>query len=138
MNNREKERQDNLEYITDDGGKRHFIFPMKLKDRKRVTELFTMVNDEFPVLNMPRAMEDEEGNVVKDENGNVVMNEEPFLAMMELLKMALHEDEEQFEQWLDIGMIGDVLYAFRAMSQLKKKMEMEIKMGEVGNQFMQG
>lgn len=122
MNTREKERQDSLEYIVDDNGKRHFIFPMKLKDRKLVQDLFGKVNDEFPILNMPLQALDENGVPMVDDDGNPIMNEEPYEAMVQLLELALHEKHESFEEWLDIGMVAKIFDGFRDMSGLKKKM----------------
>lgn len=122
MNTREKERQDALEYVVDDNGKRHFVFPMKLKDRRRVEKLFGKVNDEYPILNMPMQALDKNGIPMVDDDGEPVMNEEPYEAMMELLELALHESRESMEEWIDIGMVAGILDGFRDMSGLKKKM----------------
>ncbi len=127
MNIREKERQDRLEYITDDNGKRHFIYPMKLKDINRVTALFDKINDTYPILNLPMGAVDANGEPILDEDGNQVIDDEPYMAMKELCEMALHDTWENIEQWLDIGMVSDLLYSFRDMSSLKKKMDKQME-----------
>ena len=110
-----------LEFILDESGKKHYVYPMKLKDLYEVQELFSKINDEFVILNLPT----EETN----DDGEVILNTEKYDVMWELLELALHDTKDNIEQWIDLLQVSEVLAMYRNVSQLKKKlnqMESEI------------
>ena len=115
---------DTLEYILDEQGKKHYVSPMKVKDRDKVQELFSKINDEYIIMNLPAPLLDNKGNLVLDDDGNEITNVEPYIAMMELLELALHDPK--VEDWIDIAQISDALAMYRKLSQLKKKLETEM------------
>lgn len=136
MNKREYDRQEELDYVLDDDGNKHRIYPMKIKDKDRVFKLFENINDEYPLLNFPSEELDDNGNIVKDDNGNPVINDNSYIAMLELLEIALHEPAEKFTEWLDIVQVSTILYAFRGISGLKKKIqEMNKERLQIGKQL---
>lgn len=122
-----------LEYTLDEQGKKHYIYPMKLKNIGLVQELFTKFNDEFPILNLPTPLLDEEGKVVLSEDDEEIMDTTAYDAMMEVLELALMEDTQSIESWIDLQQIEDILAKYRRVSGLlKKKMEMESQMALLG------
>jgi|WetSurMetagenome_2_1015567.scaffolds.fasta_scaffold318778_2 hypothetical protein len=128
MDTRTKERLDSLEYVLDNTMKKHCIYPMKLKDRTKVATLFSKVNDEYPILNLPRPLEDDNGKLVLDEDGETIENIEPFEAMKELLELALADTWDHIEPWIDLGHISAILAAYRKLSGLKKKLDAQMAM----------
>lgn len=122
-----------LEYALDEQGKKHYIYPMKLKHTGSVQELFSRFNDEFPILNLPTPLLDEEGKVVLSEAGEEIMDTTAYDAMMEVLELALLEDTQSIESWIDLQQIEDILAKYRRVSGLlKKKKEMESQMALLG------
>jgi hypothetical protein len=116
-----------LEYIIDEEGNKHHIYPMKIKHLELVTELFSKINDEYIVLNMPSPLTDEQGKPVLNDDGEVIIDTTAYDAQSELLEIALNDDYENILEWLDIRMIQDILDSYRGLSMLKKKIAMESK-----------
>lgn len=135
MDNREKERLETLEYVIDDNGKKHHVYPMKIKERNKVSDLFSKINDEYPVLNFPMPLLNKDGKPELDEDGKQIENIEPYEAMMELLKMALRDDN--VEDWIDVGQISMILAAYRGLSGLKKKLATQEKNLQIGIKYLQ-
>jgi hypothetical protein len=105
-----------LEYILDESGKKHYIYPMKTSHLYLVQELFGKIDDEYIIMNLPyeRANED----------GEQILDTERYDAMFELLEMALQEKRAEIDKWIDIKQIADVFAAYRCVSQLKKKVKL--------------
>ena len=127
MDTKEKERKDTLEYVLDNELHKHYIYPMKLGQRNEVAALFAKINDEYPILNFPQPLLDNTGKVVLDDDGKEIENIEPYESMMHLLELALHDTQENIESWIDLGHISMILAAYRGLSRLKKKMEVQMK-----------
>ena len=119
-----------LDYVLDEQGKKHYVYPMKIKksEREKVVELFSKINDEYIIMNLPAPLMDDEGNLILDDDGHEIINVERYEAMMGLLEMALHDKQRNIEKWIDIAQIANVLAMYRQLSQLKKKLETEMKM----------
>lgn len=119
-----------LDYVLDEQGKKHYVYPMKIKksEREKVVELFSKINDEYIIMNLPTPLMDDEGNLILDDDGHEIINVERYEAMMGLLEMALHDKQRNIEKWIDIAQIANVLAMYRQLSQLKKKLETEMKM----------
>ena len=113
-----------LEYVTDEEGKKHYIYPLKIKDLGLATELFSKINDEYVVLNMPSPLTDEQGNPILNDDDEVIIDTTAYDAQAELLELALRDTYANISEWLDIKMIQDILDAYRNLSMLKKKMAM--------------
>ena len=112
-----------LEYIIDHDGKKHHIYPMLIKDIELVAELYSKINDEFAVLNVPMMAFDNDGNPMFDDNGVLIMDTTAFDAQCELLTMALKDEWDNIAKWIDIVQIQDIMDAYKGLSRLKKKME---------------
>lgn len=124
-----------LEYILDSEGKKHYIFAMKLKHKELVGELFSKIDDVFITANLPAPLVDEKGQLVLNDNDEEIINTEPYDAMMELLELALGESRESLESWIDIQQIEDVLYNYRRLSGLKKKLMELQESQQIGTEF---
>ena len=128
MDSKELSYRETLEYILDEKGVKHYIYPMKIKksEREKVVELFSKINDEYIIMNLPAPLTDDNGNPVLDDDGNTITNVEPYEAMMELLELALHDTKRNIEKWIDIRQISTILASYRELSQLKKKLETDL------------
>lgn len=113
------------EYIIDRHGKRHCIYPMLIEKLADVTELFSKINMEFIILNMPMQALDDQGNQIFDEDGEAIIDTTAYDAMNELLEMCFADNIENIGKWLDIGMIQDSLDSYQLLSGLKKQAAME-------------
>lgn len=114
-----------LEFVLD-GERKHYIYPMKLKDMQLIQDLFAKFNDEYIILNLPAPLVDEQGKFILTEDGEEIINTEPYDAMMEVLEMALKQTAKEIEEWIDLSQVEEILAKYRRISGLlKKKQEME-------------
>lgn len=114
-----------LDYIIDRNGVKRYIYPMLINDADLVADLYSKLNDEFTVLNLPQLARDADGLPIFDDDGEPVMDTTAFDAMNELLCLALKDTWENIVQWIDIIQAQDILDAYKGLSRLKKKMNME-------------
>ena len=120
-----------LEYILN-GERKRYVYPMKLKHLELVQELFSKFNDDIIILNFPSPLLDEHGNPMLSEEGEEIIDDTAYIAMMEVLELALNDTKENIESWIDIGQIEEVLAKYRRVSGLlerKKQMEAQILTG---------
>jgi hypothetical protein len=116
-----------LEYILDTGFKKHYIYPMRIKNLLLVTELYSKINSEYTIFNMPYPLNDEQGNPLLNEDGEIIMENSAYEAQSELLEIALNDTYENISKWIDVQMIQDILDSFKGLSKLKKQIAMESK-----------
>jgi hypothetical protein len=114
------------EFVLDEDGKKHYIFPMKIRDKDIVRELFSKIDDVYVINNFPETLKDEYGKPVLTEDGQEVVDDEAWISMWLLLEMALSDIQENIEKWIDVKQMSEVLAAYCDASGLKKKLEMQL------------
>lgn len=105
-----------LEFVIDEHGNKHYVYPMKIDDYYIVQDLFANIDDYMIANNLPIIETDEE-------TGETILNTEKYDSMMDLLEFALKEKRIDIEKWMDIKQIRDVLAKYRLISSLIVKLE---------------
>jgi len=119
-------------YYIDTYGNEHRVYPLKLIDFAEANRLFgKLVSEEYAYLNAPMPKLHTRGKlkgqpIIKD--GEPELDYTSWNALMKLLEMALQVPQSEFEKWIDLKNIVEILDEYRQVSQIKKKIEQQIQM----------
>lgn len=105
-----------LEYIIDGDGNRRYIYPMKIEDYYIVKDLFSRINTQIIVFNMPEEQWDGEIEAT-------VLNTVKYDAMMDILSLALNSKVSEIEKWIDIRQIKEILAKYQCISKLVEQVD---------------
>jgi len=110
--------------VVDRYGKEHKVFPAKLAWKEEIQRLTPKFNDSSIILNIMIPKFNEEGEVERDADGDPEFDPTAYNAMMDILLMAFDNKytQEKLEDFLDLGLVPQILEVFYALSGLKKKM----------------
>lgn len=113
--------------IVDRKGREHKIYPAKLRWKDELRRLTAMFDDSLVMMNIMMPSRNEDGEIETDWEGNIEYSDEAYNAMMEVLLMAFDYKYtlEQVEDFVDLGMIPEMLKVFYNLSGLKKKIVAE-------------
>lgn len=118
---------ENPTYFIDTNGEEHQIFPMVINDIPVASRLFSKLNsDMYAGLNLPSPMYHDRGKhkgeiKVDKKTGEPLLDYTAYNAMMQLVSMATHEEEQEFSSWVNISNIIEILDLYRGISDVKKK-----------------
>lgn len=114
-------------YFIDTDGNEHQIFPMIINDIPQASRLFAKLNsDMYAGLNLPSPAYHDRGKLkgqmkIDKKTNEPVLDNTAYKAMMQLVSMATHEDEQEFKSWVSISNIIEILDLYRGISDVKKK-----------------
>lgn len=110
------------DYVTDSTGKKHKIFPAKIKDIKTIRECSLRVYADAAIMNILTPITDTMP-AKEDVPDKEYFSDEPYQALMELMVLAFggKYTEKEIEEFLDVKMIPEVIDKFYSISELKKK-----------------
>lgn len=114
-------------YFIDTDGNEHQIFPMIINDIPQASRLFAKLNsDMYAGLNLPSPAYHDRGRLkgqmkIDKKTNEPVLDDTAYKAMMQLVSMATHEDEQEFKSWVSISNIIEILDLYRGISDVKKK-----------------
>lgn len=118
-------------FFTDTNGDEHQIFPMTVGDIPQVSRLFSKLNsDQYAGLNLPSPKYHESGKlkgklVIDKKTKEPILDYTSYNAMMQLVSLATHEEEQEFSTWVNISNIIEILDLYRGISEVKKKITQE-------------
>ena len=118
---------ENPTYFIDTNGEEHQIFPMVINDIPVASRLFSKLNsDMYAGLNLPSPMYHDRGKhkgelKVDKKTGEPLLDYTAYNAMMQLVSMATHEEEQEFSSWVNMTNIIEILDLYRGISEVKKK-----------------
>lgn len=125
---------ENPTYFIDTNGEEHQIFPMVINDIPVASRLFSKLNsDMYAGLNLPSPMYHDRGKhkgeiKVDKKTGEPLLDSTAYNAMMQLVSMATHEEEQEFSSWVNISNIIEILDLYRGISDVKKKIAQQTLM----------
>ena len=125
---------ENPTYFIDTNGEEHQIFPMVINDIPVASRLFSKLNsDMYAGLNLPSPMYHDRGKLkgqlkVDKKTGEPVLDYTAYNAMMQLVSMATHEEEQEFNSWVNMSNIIEILDLYRGISEVKKKIANQTQM----------
>ena len=114
-------------YYTDTNGDEHQIYPMIINDIPVASRLFSRLNsDMYAGLNLPSPMYHDRGKhkgelKVDKKTKEPILDYTAYNAMMQLVSMATHEEEQEFSSWVNMTNIIEILDLYRGISEVKKK-----------------
>ena len=118
---------ENPTYFIDTNGEEHQIFPMVINDIPVASRLFSKLNsDMYAGLNLPSPMYHDRGKhkgelKVDKKTKEPILDYTAYNAMMQLVSMATHEEEQEFSSWVNMTNIIEILDLYRGISEVKKK-----------------
>ena len=118
---------ENPTYFIDTDGNEHQIFPMIINDIPKASRLFSKLNsDMYAGLNLPSPAYHDRGKQkgqmkIDRKTQEPILDSTAYNAMMQLVSMATHEEEQEFNQWVNISNIIEILDLYRGISDVKKK-----------------
>ena len=118
---------ENPTYFIDTNGEEHQIFPMVINDIPVASRLFSKLNsDMYAGLNLPSPMYHDRGKhkgelKVDKKTKEPILDYTAYNAMMQLVSMATHEEEQEFSSWVNLTNIIEILDLYRGISEVKKK-----------------
>lgn len=118
---------ENPTYFIDTDGNEHQIFPMIINDIPKASRLFSKLNsDMYAGLNLPSPAYHERGKQkgqmkIDKKTQEPILDSTAYNAMMQLVSMATHEEEQEFSSWVNISNIIEILDLYRGISDVKKK-----------------
>lgn len=119
---------ENPTYFIDISGEEHQIFPMIVNDIPKASRLFSKLNsDMYAGLNLPSPTYHDRGKSrgklkIDKKTGEPILDYTAYNAMMQLVSMATHEEEQEFSSWVNLSNIIEILDLYRSISEVKKKM----------------
>ena len=125
---------ENPTYFIDTNGEEHQIFPMVINDIPVASRLFSKLNsDMYAGLNLPSPMYYDRGKhkgelKVDKKTGEPLLDYTAYNAMMQLVSMATHEEEQEFNSWVNMSNIIEILDLYRGISEVKKKIANQTQM----------
>lgn len=125
---------ENPTYFIDTNGEEHQIFPMVINDIPVASRLFSKLNsDMYAGLNLPSPMYHDKGKhkgelKVNKKTGEPLLDYTAYNAMMQLVSMAIHEEEQEFNSWVNMSNIIEILDLYRGISEVKKKIANQTQM----------
>ena len=125
---------ENPTYFIDTNGDEHQIFPMTIGEIPQASRLFSKLNsDMYAGLNLPSPMYHDRGKLkgqmkVDRKTKEPVLDYTAYNAMMQLVSMATHEEEQEFNSWVNMTNIIEILDLYRGVSEVKKKIAQENQM----------
>lgn len=118
---------ENPTYFIDTNGEEHQIFPMVINDIPVASRLFSKLNsDMYAGLNLPSPMYHDRGKLkgqlkIDKKTKEPILDYTAYNAMMQLVSMATHEEEQEFSSWVNMTNIIEILDLYRGISEVKKK-----------------
>lgn len=125
---------ENPTYFIDTNGEEHQIFPMVINEIPVASRLFSKLNsDMYAGLNLPSPMYHDRGKLkgelkVDKKTGEPLLDYTAYNAMMQLVSMATHEEEQEFNSWVNMSNIIEILDLYRGISEVKKKIANQAQM----------
>ena len=125
---------ENPTYFIDTNGEEHQIFPMVINDIPVASRLFSKLNsDMYAGLNLPSPMYHDRGKhkgelKVDKKTKEPILDYTAYNAMMQLVSMATHEEEQEFSSWVNMTNIIEILDLYRGISEVKKKIANQAQM----------
>ena len=125
---------ENPTYFIDTNGEEHQVFPMVINDIPVASRLFSKLNsDMYAGLNLPSPMYHDRGKYkgelkVDKKTGEPLLDYTAYNAMMQLVSMATHEEEQEFNSWVNMSNIIEILDLYRGISEVKKKIANQTQM----------
>ena len=125
---------ENPTYFIDTNGDEHQIFPMTIGEIPQASRLFSKLNsDMYTGLNLPSPMYQDRGELkgqmkIDKKTKEPVLDYTAYNAMMQLVSMATHEEEQEFNSWVNMTNIVEILDLYRGVSEVKKKIAQENQM----------
>ena len=121
-------------YYTDTNGDEHQIYPMVINDIPVASRLFSKLNsDMYAGLNLPSPMYHDRGKLkgqlkIDKKTKEPILDYTAYNAMMQLVSMATHEEEQEFNSWVNMTNIIEILDLYRGISEVKKKIANQTQM----------
>ena len=118
---------ENPTYFIDTAGDEHQIFPMTIGEIPQASRLFSKLNsDMYAGLNLPSPMYHDRGKLkgqmkIDRKTKEPILDYTAYNAMMQLVSMATHEEEQEFNSWVNMTNIIEILDLYRGVSEVKKK-----------------
>ena len=121
-------------YFIDTDGNEHQIFPMIINDIPQASRLFAKLNsDMYAGLNLPSPAYHDRGKLkgqmkIDKKTNEPILDDTAYNAMMQLVSMATHEEEQEFNSWVNMSNIVEILDLYRGISEVKKKIANQAQM----------
>ena len=118
------------EIVVDSEGKKHKVYPCPIAYIQEVAQFLANINTEFIFSSFLTPDLDEFGSIIRDDNtGKIIYGKSMVDDLVHIVEISLRfkEKPEDIKQWLDIGVAQEIVEVLIGISQVKKKMEQQMK-----------